>query len=312
MSAEIHDFHRGRAERQPPGPINIEAEQALLGAILINNDAFSRVSAFLKPEHFSEEVHRRIFDVASQLIRAGKVATPITLKTFLGDADLGGITIPQYLARLAAEATAIINTEDYGRNVYDLAARRDLVGIGDRLAKQAQDQPVAMTCADVAATCLEELHVIAATTPANPSRHVSAFADDLMLEIEGILAGDVSVRAISTGYADLDRAINGLEPETVVIIGGRPGMGKTAAANSIGNRCARTGVGVLEFPLEIGAAQMTARHLADLAYRGTGRSPAFRDIGKRAKEMPEDQVQAVREAHERLRQLPIVIDGDPE
>src|SRR5713226_2009062 len=69
-------------------PHNIEAEQALLGAILVNNDAFDRVSDFLKPEHFSEEVHRRIFDVAAQLIRAGKLASPITLKTFLGEHDL--------------------------------------------------------------------------------------------------------------------------------------------------------------------------------------------------------------------------------
>src|ERR1700738_196507 len=82
-------------------PLNIEAEQALLGAILVNNDAFDRVSDFLKPEHFSEEVHRRIFDVASQLIRAGKLASPITLKTFLGEHDIpGGMTVPQYLARL--------------------------------------------------------------------------------------------------------------------------------------------------------------------------------------------------------------------
>src|SRR6202043_1623160 len=104
-------------------PHNIEAEQALLGAILVNNDAFDRVSDFLKPEHFSEEVHRRVFDVASQLIRAGKLASPITLKTFLGEHDLGGATVPQYLARLAAEATTIINSEEYGRTVHDLAIR---------------------------------------------------------------------------------------------------------------------------------------------------------------------------------------------
>src|SRR5487761_406439 len=73
-------------------PHNVEAEQALLGAILVNNDAFDRVSDFLKAEHFSEEVHRRIFDVAAQLIRAGKLASPITLKTFLGEHDLGGVT----------------------------------------------------------------------------------------------------------------------------------------------------------------------------------------------------------------------------
>ena len=254
MSAEIHDLRSGRTERQPPGPLNIEAEQALLGAILINNDAFDRVSDFLKPEHFSEELHRRIYDVASQLIRAGKVATPITLKTFLGDADLGGVTIPQYLARLAAEATAIINTEDYGRTVCDLAARRELVGIGERLARLAQDQPVAMTCADVASTSLEELHVIAGTSPANPSRTVSAFADELMNEVEGVLAGVLAPQIVTTGYADLDHAISGLAPGTLVVGGGRPGMGKSALAASVGNRCARSGVGVLEWPLEIGAS----------------------------------------------------------
>ena len=76
-------------------PHNIEAEQALLGAILVNNDAFYRVSDFLQPEHFFEELHRRIFELMSSMIRAGKIATPITLKTFVGEIDLGGITAPQ-------------------------------------------------------------------------------------------------------------------------------------------------------------------------------------------------------------------------
>src|SRR5579863_1924501 len=128
------------AYRVPPH--NIEAEQALLGAILVNNDAFDRVSDFLKAQHFSEELHRRIFDVASQLIRAGKLATPITLKTFLGEHDLGGVTIPQYLARLAAEATTIINAYDYGRSVYDLAMRRELISIGEDVVNVAFDAPV--------------------------------------------------------------------------------------------------------------------------------------------------------------------------
>ncbi len=111
-------------------PHNLDAEQALLGAMLVNNDAYYRISDFLKAEHFFEEVHRRIFQVASDLIRTGKLATPITLKTFLGDSDLGGLTVSQYLARLAAEATTIINAEEYGRAVYDLAMRRSLIGIG--------------------------------------------------------------------------------------------------------------------------------------------------------------------------------------
>jgi hypothetical protein len=101
-----------------PGPHNVEAEQALLGAILVNNEAFYRVSDFLEPKHFFEPIHQCIFELTAGLIRADKVATPVTLKTFLpGDADIAGLPVNQYLARLAAEATAIINAEDYGRTM---------------------------------------------------------------------------------------------------------------------------------------------------------------------------------------------------
>src|ERR1041384_6809980 len=103
-------------------PHNIEAEQSLLGAILVNNDAFYRVSDFLEPKHFFEPIHQTIFEPAGSFIRAGKIATPVTLKTFLpADTDLGGMTVSQYLARLAAEATTIINAQHYGRTIYDLA-----------------------------------------------------------------------------------------------------------------------------------------------------------------------------------------------
>ena len=125
-------------------PHNIEAEQALLGAILVNNDAFYRVSDFLQPEHFFEELHRRFFELMSSMIRAGKIATPITLKTFVGEIDLGGITAPQYLARLAAEATTVINAADYGRTIYDLAVRRQLIGVGGELVNVAYEAPVDM------------------------------------------------------------------------------------------------------------------------------------------------------------------------
>src|SRR6201997_2848169 len=83
-------------------PHNIEAEQALLGAILVNNEAFYRVSDFLEPKHFFEPIHQRIFELAAGLIRANKVATPVTLKTFLpADTDIAGLSVSQYLARLA-------------------------------------------------------------------------------------------------------------------------------------------------------------------------------------------------------------------
>src|SRR5688572_29947992 len=124
-------------------PHNIEAEQALLGAILVNNEAFYRVSDFLEPIHFHEPVHREIYEIVSQLIRVNKLATPVTIKTFLpADLAIGDITLAQYLARLAAEATTIINAEDYGRNIYDLALRRALIGIGEGMVNVAFDATV--------------------------------------------------------------------------------------------------------------------------------------------------------------------------
>src|SRR5262245_36880486 len=112
-------------------PHNIEAEQALLGAILVNNEAFYRVSDFLEPGHFYEPIHQQIFDLAGQLIRAGKLASPVTLKTFLpAEFEVGGLNASQYLARLAAEATTVINAQDYGRTINDLSLRRNLIRIG--------------------------------------------------------------------------------------------------------------------------------------------------------------------------------------
>src|SRR5262245_44426189 len=91
-------------------PHNIEAEQSLLGAILVNNEALYRVADFLKQEHFFEPIHQQIFEIAQSLIRTGKLASPVTLKTFLpADVDIAGMSVAQYLARLAAEATTIIN-----------------------------------------------------------------------------------------------------------------------------------------------------------------------------------------------------------
>ena len=160
----LDDGRRPR-DQFPQPPANIEAEQALLGAILVNNDAFDRVSDFLKPEHFAEELHRRIYEIAGQLIRAGKLATPVTLKTFLGEQDLGGVTVPQYLARLAAEATTIINAEDYGRTIHDLALRRELILIGEDIVNTAYDAPVEFSPRNQIEEAERKLYEIAETGP---------------------------------------------------------------------------------------------------------------------------------------------------
>jgi replicative DNA helicase len=147
--------------REPPH--NIEAEQALLGAMLINNDAFHRVADFLKANHFFEPLHGGLFEVISELIPSNKVANPITLKTSFPALVVGGMSIAQYLARLAAEATTIVNAVDYGRTVYDLAVRRELIRIAEDMLNGAFDAPIDCAPADQIQHAEQLLYEIAET-----------------------------------------------------------------------------------------------------------------------------------------------------
>jgi DnaB-like helicase N terminal domain/AAA domain/Homeodomain-like domain len=125
-------------------PHNLEAEQALLGAILINNEAHDRVSDFLEPNHFYDPLHQQIYETTAKLIASGKQATPITLKTFFETAEPidATLTVPQYLGRLATNAVTIINARDYAQTIYDLAARRHLILIGEDMVNAAYESPV--------------------------------------------------------------------------------------------------------------------------------------------------------------------------
>ena len=297
-------------------PHNIEAEQALLGAILINNDAYDRVSDFLRPEHFSEEVHRRIYDVASQLIRAGKVATPITLKTFLGDADLGGITIPQYLARLAAEATAIINTEDYGRTVHDLATRRDLILIGEDIVNGAYDAPVDVSPRDQIEEAERKLYAIAESGRYDGG--FQRFSDALTSAVDMAAKAferDGGLSGISTGMSDLDKIMGGLQASDLVIVAGRPGMGKTALATNIAFNIAKAyefrqkpdgshetvnGGIVGFFSLEMSSDQLATRMIAEQSQVASYKI--------RRGDITEHEFHRIAEAAREMQQIPFYID----
>ena len=319
MSAEIHDLHSSRGRHATEMPNNLEAEQALLGAILINNDAFDRVSDFLRPDHFSEELHRRIYDVASQLIRAGKVATPITLRTFLGDTDLGGVTIPQYLARLVAEATSIINTKDYGRTVYDLAMRHKLVVIGEELVALARDPSPSTTCIEIAAGPLEALRKVAESAVATDTRRDAAQSAAAIVEqARAIMRGEKRDAGASTGLPELDRATGGFRPGELWVVGGRPRMGKTILGTGFARKVAARGARALAngepawgsqiFSLEVTEEQIVARLLADIAY--TPRRPtSFGQIMRG--DLEEEDLWAIEEAQTQLATIPLALDVAP-
>ncbi len=222
-------------------PHNIEAEQSVLGAILVNNDAFYRVSDFLEPKHFFEPIHQTIYETASSLVRAGKIATPVTLKTFLpADTDLGGMTVGQYLARLAAEATTIINAHDYGRTIYELALRRDLIGIGTDMVNVAFDAPVDFAPRAQIEDAERRLYELAESGRYDGG--FQRFSQALTVAVDMAAKAfqrDGKLSGIATGLRDLDVKMGGLQPSDLVIIAGRPGMGKTALATNISYNVAK-------------------------------------------------------------------------
>jgi len=216
-------------------PNNIEAEQALLGAVLVNNDAFYRVSDFLKSSHFYEPLHRKIYEVAADLIRMGKMANPVTIKTFLpADEKVGDMTVAHYLARLAAEAVTIINAADYGRAIYDLATRRALITVGEDMVNIAYDAPVDMSPQDQIEDAERRLFELAETGRYDGG--FESFVDAVKTAVDMANAAymrDGGLSGIASGFRDLDRRMGGLQPSDLVIIAGRPGMGKSSLATNM-------------------------------------------------------------------------------
>ncbi|TPK53752.1 replicative DNA helicase [Mesorhizobium sp. B2-4-19] len=216
-------------------PNNIEAEQALLGAILVNNDAFYRVSDFLKPGHFYEPLHRRVFEIAAELIRMGKVATPITLKTFLpADEKVGDMTVAQYIVRLAVEAVTVVNATDYGRAIYDLATRRALITVGEDMVNIAYDAPVDMSPSEQIEDAERRLFELAETGRYDGG--FESFTDAVKTAVDMANAAymrDGHLSGLATGMRDLDRRMGGLQSSDLIVLAGRPGMGKTSLATNI-------------------------------------------------------------------------------
>ncbi|MCO6050687.1 replicative DNA helicase [Mesorhizobium sp. RP14(2022)] len=261
-------------------PSNIEAEQALLGAILVNNDALYRVTDFLKPEHFFEPLHRKIYEVAGDMIRMGKTVSPVTIKTFLpADEKVGDMTVAFYLARLAAEAVTIINASDYGRAIYDLATRRSLISVGEDMVNVAYDSPVDSSPQSQIEDAERKLFSLAESGRYDGG--FESFNDAVKTAIDMANAAymrDGGLSGISTGLRDLDKRMGGLQPSDLIVLAGRPGMGKTSLATNIayniasvyepiqqadGSFKAKNGGVVGFFSLEMSSEQLATRIISE-------------------------------------------------
>ena len=291
-------------------PHNIEAEQALLGAILVNNEALDRVTGFLQSKHFFDPLHAEIYETAAKLIQAGKPATPVTVKTFFANAApiAEGLSVAQYLGRLAANATTIINAGDYGRTVYDLAVRRNLILIGEDIVNAAYETSVDLPPTAQIEEAEGRLYGLAET--GRYGQGFQAFGHALTGAIE--MANNAYIRegglsGISTGLRDLDNKLGGLQSSDLVILAGRPSMGKTALATNIafnvakayrpepqpdGSIKAKDGGVVAFFSLEMSSEQLATRIISEQASipsekirRGLINDEEFRSLVRVAREL---------------------------
>jgi replicative DNA helicase len=261
-------------------PHSIEAEQQLLGAILTNNDIFDRISSIINAQHFYEPVHARIYEVATNRIAKNALASPVTLKAFLEDdeglKELGG---PAYLARLAGAAISSFAARDYAQMIYDLAIRRELIGLGREISDKAARVDVSSEPKEQIIEAEQALYKLGEEGQADTGfqSFLRAVTDAVNVanaayQREGGLAG------VSTGLADLDKKLGGLHRSDLLILAGRPSMGKTSLATNVAFNIAKAyrrgqlpdgaegavdGGVVGFFSLEMSAEQLAARILSE-------------------------------------------------
>ena len=301
-------------------PHNIEAEQALLGALLINNDVYDRVANILNETHFFDPVHGKIFEVAASRIKNNSLASPVTLKAFLEDdpglAELGGNA---YLVRLAGASVSVFASKDYAELIRELATRRSLIDIGNEISGKAGTIDIENDPKEQIINAEQKLYELAET-----GQKGSGFKSFLKAIKEAV---DVANSAYqreggmvgpSTGFNDLDKKLGGLHQSDLLILAGRPSMGKTALATNIAfNIAKKYSKGTLQdgsegaidggvvgfYSLEMSAEQLAARILSEV-------SEVPSDQIRRG-DMTEKEFRRFVEAAKSLEACPLFIDDTP-
>ncbi|MGR1581755.1 replicative DNA helicase [Thalassobius sp. S69A] len=303
-----------------PMPHSIEAEQQLLGAILTNNDIYDRVASIIGAGHFYDPVHARIYEVAAARIAKNALASPVTLKAFLEDdaglQELGG---PAYLARLAGAAISAYAARDYAQMIYDMAIRRELIGLGNNIATKAQRVDVASEPKEQIVDAEQALYKLSeqGQTDSGFVSFLKAVTEAVNVTNEAYQRGG-GMAGISTGLADLDKQLGGLHPSDLLILAGRPSMGKTSLATNIafnvakaykrglkpdGTEGAVDGGVVGFFSLEMSAEQLAGRVLAEASEISSHKI--------RQGDMTEGEFRRFVEAAKELEACPLFIDDTP-
>jgi replicative DNA helicase len=300
--------------REPPH--NIELEQALLGAILLQNDVFHHVADFLEPRHFFEPIHAKIYETVGSLIRAGKVATPINVRTFMPDFTVGKLSASEYLARLSSAAATIVNARDYARSIRDFAERRDLIAICETTIATAMNASPDQDAQAIGSAAVEGFAEIitADRIQGGTIRPIGLAMADFVEHVAAVYQGTASDDVIKTGLCDLDERTGGLARGSLVVLAGRPGMGKTTVAATIGRNAARRGHGTAFFSLEMPSRQIMARMLADTMFDSGERSIVDKRLSvnriSKAK-FSAEEFESIVDAARAMERWPFSIDDTP-
>ena len=307
-------FNQGTEEKLP---ISLDAEQAILGAILFDNEIFYRAAAFLKEEHFYDPVHQMIFSACAELINSGRLASPVALDTYLasssGYVDAGG---KKYLEQLAANVPSTTGAVDYAKIVFDLSVCRGLMSIGSEMVDRAKTSNLE----DHPSRQLEEAEQ-ALYSLAETGKYGGGFKSFRSAITEAIELANAAVQrggglaGIATGMRDLDRMMGGLHPSDLLILAGRPSMGKTSLATNIAVNAARAyraekqpdgtmktveGAIVGLFSLEMAAEQLATRVISEIA-----RVPSEKI---RRGDVDKEEFDRIYHASRELEKLPLYID----
>lgn len=296
-------------------PRNIEAEQALLGALLANNKAYEKVSEFLRAEHFSDPIHVKVYDVISRLIQKGHVADVITLKNYFEQEgtlnDVGGMA---YLVKLSEASSPLTNIEYYAQFVYDKFLRRELIATGYDIASEAMNENFEDSTASQIEKAEKRLFDLAMHGDGQKGfQDFGSTLNSTLQMIQKAYEKEGKVSGLSTGLNDLDYKMGGLNDSDLIILAGRPAMGKSALAMNIAYNVAenmRTNdkmdphdKGVAIFSLEMSAEQLAARILSSITD-----TPGYK---LRTGDMELGEFNRIAAAVREYQKLPLYIDDTP-
>ncbi len=290
-------------------PNNIEAEQAVIGSILVSNDIFDEINTIITSINFYDPMHQKIFEAVESLIYKGMLANPITLKNYFED-EKDDLNVPEYLVKITKFSTSVRQTIEYSKIIYDMFVRRELIKISEQTIDNAKLNDIDSNGQSIIESSERLLFDLAEKGSFNSS--LVKFDEAMKQTIEMASAAyknEEGIVGVPTGLRDLDDKLGGLHQSDLIIIAGRPSMGKTSLATNIAFNAAQKlqesgkKSSIAFFSLEMSSEQLSTRIISEQARISSN------DI--RRGRISDDQFDKFLETSKNISELPLYIDETP-